>query len=271
MPGPLVHPVTGQALRFGRLRPPPAPARRALFFRAYVRRALPAPPAETTYSPTAQPCLDQLLLNDSLSDCTSATAFHIAGLILGNAGVPILFANTQAKAFYSVSTGYDGTPATDQGGDIPTVLECWRLHGLEKGLHRIAGHLVIDATNPTEVRQALAIFGNLYCGAELPGDWLRAAPGSVLSIAGAPNRDYGHAFAGIHYTVDGIVLQLWGGIACLLPWAGVPKYLAPAADGELHVVISHDAIAKATGKDRNGLDWAALAADFQALGGQLPN
>ena len=270
MAQPIIHPVYGVPLKTGRHRPVYAPGRRKLHFRDYVRRALPPPPDHTTYSPIAQPCLDQLLLNDTLSDCTTATAMHIAGLLLGNAGVPIRFADAQARAFYALSSGYvPGESDTDQGGDERTVLDCWRRHGLEKGLHAIAGDLVVDATNIVEVKHALATFENLYCGAELPGDWLRAEPGSVLPITGAPNEEDGHAFAGLRYEADGAELLLWGGIQCLLPWAGVSKYLVPANGGELHVVLSHDAIAKASAKDRNGVDWAALTADFAAMGGAL--
>ena len=265
---PFIHPVVGP-LKLGRKLP--SPHARRVRFGSFIKAAeLPTPPVETSYSPIAQPCLDQILLNSTLSCCTTSTSMHIAGLILGNAGTPIKFSNAQVQAFYSLSTGYQpGHPDTDNGGDEITVLDCWRKNGLEKHLHGIAGHLSVDGANVVQTKTALSTFGNLYFGASLPDAWLSAPNGITLDATDAPNMNNGHAFAGVNYDEIGVWCVLWGGIKVRLTWAAVARYTSSAAGGELHAVVSPDAILRASKKDSHGFDWATLVSVFAEMGGNV--
>ena len=274
---PIIHPVAGP-LKLGRKMPNPH-ARRVMFG-AFLRNAeLPAPPAETSYSPLAQPCLDQILLNDKLGCCTTATAMHLAAVILGDAGASIKFSNAQVQDFYSLSTGYKpGHPNTDNGGDEITVLDCWRKEGLgggglsvkhDKVYHNIAGHLSVNGADLLHTKTALATFSNLYFGCSLPDAWLSAHNGMTLDASHEPNFNNGHAFAGVNYDQIGVWCVLWGGIKVRLTWAAIARYTSPAAGGELHAVVSKDALVKGTQKTYHGLDWAAIDDVFTKLGGTI--
>lgn len=265
---PFIHPVAGP-LKLGRKMPKPH-ARRVRFGTFLKSADLPTPAVETSYSPIAQPCLDQILMNDKLGCCTAATAMHVAGVILGNAGTPIKFSNAQVQAFYSLSTGYKpGHPDTDQGGDEITVLDCWRQNGLEKHLHGIAGHLSVDGANLLQTKTALGTFGNLYFGVSLPDSWLMAPNGVTLDAHEAPNPNNGHAFAGVNYDQIGVWCVLWGGIKVRLTWAAVARYTSSAAGGELHSVVSRDAIVKGTERTYGGVLWSDMTDVFHKLGGNI--
>lgn len=276
---PFVHPVAGP-LKLGR-KMPKHNARRVMLGTFLKSTDLPTPPIETTYSPLAQPCLDQMLLNNKLSCCTTATAMHAAAVILGSAGVPIKFSNAQVQDFYSLSTGYKpGYPDTDNGGDEITVLDCWRQHGLGGGgatalephgvgYHNIAGHLSINGTNLLYIKTALDKLKNLVFGCSLPDTWLSAHNGMTLDASQEPNFNNGHAFVGVNYDAVGVWCFLWGGIKVRLTWAAVARYTGPAAAGELHTVVSKDAIVRGTQKAYNGMDFAAMADVFRKLGGNI--
>lgn len=232
----LVHPTTGSPLKLGRNPPLPIAARRMhLPIERYIRRAMPRPPDQTTYATRARSCLKQIMRNDVLSCCTSAAAFHILGSWFGNAGHPVEFANAQIEAFYSRSTGYvPGKPSTDQGGDEITVLDCWRDHGLivdqatPAGRRKILGHLVVDATNRDQLKLAIWLFLNLYFGVSLPDEWvgkmMPAADGAVWPVAGDPDPNNGHAFAGVDFSPEGVIVDTWG-ILVLVPWDAVASTL----------------------------------------------
>lgn len=261
-----IHPDVGP-VKLGRT--PAKPNARRVRFGTFVKAAsLDVPPAATAYSPVAQPCLDQMMLNNRLSTCTSATSFHIAGLLLGNAGVAIKFSNDQVEAFYSLSTGYQpGHPETDDGGNEIDVLNYWRAHGLEKKLHGIAGHLSIDGSNRTQVETALWRFENLFFGVSLPDSWLTARNGATLDASHPPNPNNGHAFAGVKYDEVGVWVVLWGGVTVRLTWAAVARYTASAAGGELHAVVSRDAIRKGSQLAYSGIDYAGIVKVFEGMGG----
>ena len=211
------------------------------------------------------------MMNDVLSDCTAAAAFHIEGVLQANAGRPQQkFSNAQVVNFYSQTTGYDPRkPGTDQGGDESTVLDYWRDHGLYKDGHQIAGHATVDATDWDLVCSAAFLFENTYFGMSLPNEWIEpfpAAPGWTWDVAGTPNNDNGHAVAGVDMCrVAGdehIPIASWG-MTGKLTKAAVAKYAVFANGGELHTVFSYDAINKASLKSASGFKADELYAEFQ--------
>lgn len=268
----ITHPVTGRTFKLGRRKPPQLPRRR-LFLRNYLSNALPAPPASVSYSEKAAACLEQVLCNDTLGDCTAAGAFHIVGTVLGNAGTPVTWTDDEVIAFYSASTGYvPGKEATDQGGDEVTVLNYWRDYGLlADGSHKSAGHLVVDATNTTEVQAAIWLFENVYFGISLPDAWINPMPegsGFTWDVAGPAIENNGHCFVGIGYDSIGPDVDTWGMLG-KVTWDAVSAYCVNAKGGELHTVLSPDLIAKGAVKAPTGFDWNQLVADFDSMGGDL--
>ena len=265
---PFFHEPTGRHLKTGRTRPNPnAPRLRAA---KYLRHAaLPKAPDYLASSPLAQPCMNRMLLNDRLSDCTIATTMKCSAQVNGFAGVSIIYADAQADALYRAACGYDGTSATDNGGDENQVIDYVTAHGIEKGLHHWAGKLSVDGSNPEEVRHVVGLTKNLFFGVELAKAWLQVGNGSVLTKAGGPDPELGHAMPaggrGGFYTPDGVILTMWGGIETLMPWDVLAEFTAASEGGELHALVSHDMIRN----DAKGLAWGELAQDFKTLGGSL--
>jgi hypothetical protein len=268
------HPVTGRSFHVGgRRRPAP---RHKRFFSKYrdASVVLPTPPASLDYSSASGVRLAGLadvLANDSLGDCTAAAACHIVDSFLARSGsgAPPLV-QSDAVGFYSLSTGYDpADSSTDQGGDEPTVLEAWRLKGIDgKGSHAIAGWLDVAPTDVEGMRQLLFLFGNLYFGVELPDAWTRNMPsgdGFVWDAAPSdPNQ--GHAFCGLGYTDQGVLVDSWG-LVGTITWEAIAQLCAEPS-GELHCVLSKEDFAAAQATIP-GIDWATMVKDFDAEGGTV--
>lgn len=253
------------AFKLGRARP--APYRR-LMFSSYAGPSLPDPPAFVHRGKAALPCLSNIYGNDTLGDCTAAGAGHIMGIWRGNAGngVPAPTAD-QVIDFYSATTGYvRGNESTDQGGDEVTVLNHWRDNGFfADGSGKIAAWVNVDATNPTQVRQAIWLAEAVYFGVELPDAWVSPMPqtsGFVWDVAGNADPNNGHCFISGSY--DRLpIIDTWGEFG-LITWEAIAKY-ASGPGGELHAAFSIDCINRATQKTDSGFAFEQLLADSAAL------
>lgn len=245
-----------------------------LKFANYLKgiETLPAAPATADYTPKAMTAISQMYLNDQLGDCVCAGIEHVAGVLSGNAGTPLLFTDEQTKAIYSAACGYAGTPATDQGCDIQAVLAYWQNHGNPNGSgHKIAGYLAVDPTNIAECRLAVWLFENLIFGVALPDHWVNPMPeseGFTWDVAGEPDPNNGHCFTAFGYDQDKFKISTWGMLGNITN-AAISKYTVAHAGGELYTVISQEQLIKATNKTPAGLDWTSLVEDFNALGGKI--
>jgi len=184
----------------GRVRPLVKKPRLHLYnFLSEPAEILPPPPAAVDYTKCCKTMLAQVLGNDVLSDCTTAGAFHIAGSLIMNAGGTILWTDAQYIPFYSASTGYvPGDASTDQGGDEQEVLNFWKNNGLlADASHKIAGFMAVNSRNIVEIKQAIALFGNVYFGVEMPDEWIKPFPeadGFTWDVAGNADENNGHCF-----------------------------------------------------------------------------
>jgi hypothetical protein len=151
----------GQQFKMGRKRPIARGPRLSL--KNYLTRALATPPAAVDYTKAASAELAQVLMNDQLGCCTASGAFHIDGVLLGNAGSPLTWIDEQIVAFYSATTGYiPGDPSTDQGGNEQDVLNYWQSKGLlANGDHKIKGWLAVNGNDVEECKTAVYLFENL--------------------------------------------------------------------------------------------------------------
>lgn len=274
---PVLHPITKAQLHGGRNLPPPVEERKC---HLPAERFLTTPitlPDRTNWRGVAMGCLHQMLLNDRLSCCTASLAFHIEGVWLANSFEPgVLFSNQQVSTEYQRFGYKPGDPSTDQGCDEIQVLDDWHAHGLihdVKGDRRpIAGRLSVNADNLQEVKTLIAIFGPLYGGASLPGDWLGKdlprGDTSVLDVAGDPNPDDGHALGPVDFDGYDFPTSTWGMIPGMTG-AALRKYFVPSAQGELHCLISTDALVRGHKLAPNGFDWPAMVAAFNAHGGNI--
>lgn len=269
----LFAPHLGRTVRMGRRRPDPSHPR--LSFSAYRMSGapLPTPPASCDFSAAAEPVLENIYGNANLGDCVIAGGYHIVGVETGNAGNLFTATNAQIIADYSAIGGYDpsqtqpdGSNPTDQGCDEVTALNYWQQNGFADGT-KLAGWLAVDATNQTEVMQALFIFQNLYFGVELPDSWVNPMPSASGFVwdADAPDPSNGHCVCGVGYNAAGITIDTWGMLGTLT-WAAVAALCVESAGGALYVMLTPDELIAAKQASPEGFNWSELEADFAALG-----
>jgi hypothetical protein len=270
-------------MKFGRRRP--APDAFKLHFRDYREKAIviPSPPSSDSYSAAAADAIAQMYGNSEFGCCVVSGVEHIEGVFTGNSNPPpVIFTQLQTLAFYAYFQGYTGDPTdlvaieaylanNDNGCDEVTVLNYWQQTGAP-GAHKIAGWLAVDATNQDEYTSALWLFENLMFGIELPDEWVNPMPsgsGFIWDAAGPPNPNNGHCFVGVGYNPQGVVISTWG-MTGLVTHEAVKQYAIESAGGALYVALSEEIISKAMLKSPNGFDWAQLIADFDAMGGNIP-
>ncbi len=259
-------PHLGRTIKLGgRLVPKTRPVK--LEFKDYVQAAqLPAPPDSCDYSAGGQPALADIFLNDQLGCCVIAGSAHFVALATGNAGSLFKYSDAQILADYSAIGGYvQGDPATDQGCDEETAFEHYEANGYADGT-KLSGHLLLDPTNPTEIKQAIDLFESGFFGVGLPSTWISPFPSSSGFVwdVGVPNANNGHAFVAVGYNDAGIQIDTWGLIGTIT-WPAVAALCGQADGGQLFVLCTPDSISKATGKSPLGMDWATMASDFTAL------
>ena len=262
-------PHVGGTVKLGRKRPVALGPHFRL--RNYLRASLPSPPTSTDYSGPAVAVLADIFGNDTLGDCVIAGGYHVTGVETGNAGD--LFHATQQQIItdYGKIGGYvPGDPATDQGCDEPTALNYWTQHGFANGT-KLLGWMTVDATNKQELMQAMYLFENLYFGIELPDVWVNPFPsgnGFVWDV-GTPDPNNGHCVIGYGYNSQGVLIDSWG-LDGVLTWAAIAALCTSTAGGAVYVLCSPDQVAKGASKAPNGVAWADLLSDFDAMGGQVP-
>jgi hypothetical protein len=262
------HLGPGRRVKFGRRRPV-APGPR-LKLSNYLRAPLPPAPPSSDYSPKGQPALANVYLNDQLGDCVIAGAYHVVATETGNAGRLFTANNDQLIKDYSAIGGYNpADPNSDQGCDEPTALNYWLQNGFANGT-RPLGWISVDATNADELKSALYLFENLYFGVELPDAWVNPMPTANFSwdVAGPPVPENGHCVIGVGYTGAGVTIDTWG-LLGTVTWEALSTYFTPSANGAAYVLLTPDQLAKGQTRAPNGVDWASLVADFDAIGGQV--
>jgi hypothetical protein len=153
--------------------------------------------------------------NDFLGDCTCAALGHAEQTITANCiGQSEFSADTPSVIdLYSKACGYiPGKSWTDRGGYGIDVLKFVKNNGLF-GNDKLLGFAAIHAEDTVRVRQAIAAFGGVYCGLQLPdsvckGDLLTASwelDGTII-----PNPNNGHMVWVAKWNATGPVPISWG-------------------------------------------------------------
>lgn len=202
---------------------------------------------------------DWLMLgNDSVGDCTCAAAAHLEMLwtsLTSNEAAPSV---ADVLAAYSAITGYTpDDPNSDTGADELSVLNYWRKNGIAG--RKIYSYVKVDLAKPNEVRAAIALFGGLYIGVQLPQSAMDA------TNAGQPwtntvDTDIlgGHAVCLTAYDSTGLTCITWGQKQ-ILTWDWLDKY----AD-EAYCILSPDWIGVSGGAP-SGFNLNQLQNDLKAL------
>jgi hypothetical protein len=235
MTTPFIHPVTRATVKLGRTiaRRNGKSRARALLAKTFLD-TLPVPPAtvDYTFGITAW----GLMLNDNLGDCTIACPGHLIQSWTASAGKEVTVPDSVILAAYEAWDGYvNGNAATDNGGDILTVLQDWQAQGL--GGFEITASAEINLTQ-LRISQAIYAFGGANCGVALPltaqsqvgGTW--DVIGDGKTGPSAPGSWGLHCTAVVAYNAIGPVCVTWGQLQ-QMTWSFFMNYY-----DEAHAVIS---------------------------------
>jgi hypothetical protein len=235
---------------------------RTLRLASYLTPALPPPPARVDW---ARPVPQWPMYgNDEYSDCTCAAKGHLIAAWRANAGAPADVVDTAAVlAAYTAISGFDPGPPTrnDNGAYMLDSLNHWRRRGV--GGHKIAAFVAVDTGDLTQIHTAIALFGGVYVGFDLPASartQFHARAQWRKSIGGPARKGSwgGHAMTLLGYDDR----RLWGPT-----WSRLQPMTAGFATAyldEAYAAVSVDQL-DAAGHSPTGLDLDKLQADLAAL------
>jgi hypothetical protein len=246
--------------KLGRL-PPRRDLRTAHFIDFLHRPALPACPPARDWDEKLPADLG-MFANDQVGCCGFAGMAHAHQTWTATPGPAARFTDDDVLGAYSACTGYRrDNPRTDRGVVLLDALKFWRKTGVSN--HKIYAFLSVDPQNLAHCRLAVALFGGLYIGAELPVSAQRPGPwiGWKKDLIGSnrPGTWGGHCMWACGYDRQGFDLVTWGARqACDDQWWA--NYV-----DEAYVCLSLD-WATPTRKSPSGFDAAKLQAFMAALG-----
>jgi hypothetical protein len=207
-----------------------------------------------------------MLANDQVGDCAIADALHQHQLWNNEHGIAIPLNDTCAIQNYSVVTGYDGTPDTDQGTDVPELIKFRMNTGLidaANNVHKIGAAVALEPGNWEQLIYAMYYFDGVTLGVTMCQQWMTAFQkgGDSLVVWEAvktPKAIGGHAITGVAFH-DNLARPIsWGSDNIGLTEQGYAQ-----ASDETYAFFSAERIAN--GVDINGIDAEKLQADLPLL------
>jgi hypothetical protein len=237
-------------------------------------RALPQLPRSVHWTANMPADLGMMLngydaLNPSapqLGCCPIAGLHHARQVWSYNAaGNMVTDPNADVLADYEAMCGYVlGDPATDQGGNLQTVLG----HAMRDGIttagakDRLLGAYEIDPRQLLDVARIIDECGVAYIGLDMPASWAQAQPGDVWNVDG-PGAD-GHCVGLTGYEMgpddlpQAFDARSWG-LNFTMTRGGFQAYC-----DEAYGLVDAGWIA-ATGKAPAGLSIEQIQADMAAI------
>ena len=240
---------------------PADPSKPRLYYRMFAKAGV-TPPATVDYSGFSP---IGMLGNDTVGDCVFAADGHVVmqNTFYGQHAEYVV-STEQALAAYSQVTGYDPSdPNTDQGALVQDGLDYLRKTGF--GGHKIAAFAQADVSNMTEIKNAIAEFGSVDIGFNFPASAMTQFNSGKpwTPVAGSPIEG-GHCVTVTGYTDAYLTVITWGQTQ-KMDYSFWNKYVE-----EAWALVSQDWWNAASGKDPEGVDLAALGAQWAALTNQ-PN
>jgi len=226
---------------------------RTLRLARYLTPALPAPPPAVTNSQGITSW--GMMLNDTLGNCTIAGVGHAVQIWTLAKGNEITVPDSAVLQCYEQWDGYDpANPASDQGGVELDVLNDWRQQGFSG--HELLAFADLDPALRDElhVKQAIALFGGLYIGLQLPiTAQTQDVWDAVTGDDGKPGSWGGHCVVVPDYDPDGLTCITWGA-----PKRMTWNFWGTYCD-EAHALLSPD------WQPPVGFDLVSLQADLQLV------
>ena len=204
-----------------------------------------------------------MFMNDTLGCCVPAAAAHMIEQWTTYAGNPIIPTDADVLKAYEDVGGYvPGDPSTDNGCDMLTMLNYWRTTGVAG--HKIFAFVAVNPKNPTEIREAIYLFGNVFTGLQLPlsvqgADTWTVPPGGP-SGDGTPGSWGGHCVLTGADSPMADTCVTWGQLMSISP------EFPPIYVDELFAVLSTEWI-EANGVSPGQFNLAQLEADLQVVTG----
>lgn len=198
-----------------------------------------------------------MLANDTLGDCTCASAGHMLMAWTSEDSVEFVPTDSQIISAYSAITGYNPKNGKNDNGAVELdVLNYWRKKGISG--KKILAYVKLEP-GPDHLKTACFLFGGVYIGVSLP---VEAQNQTVWDVTPGetPGSWGGHAVPVVGYNATGPVVVTWGDEK-QMTWAAYDAWC-----DEAYGIISKDW----TGSDGmapNGFDYAQLEADLTELNG----
>jgi len=199
--------------------------------------------------------------NDEVGDCTCADIGHVTLYWNKEAGKDVNVSTQDVLALYSAVSGYNGTPATDNGANMADVAKYHQTIGLQDTsgtYHKCAAYMAVTPGNFEELKQSIYLFGACSIGWELPESaqeqFQADRPWSV--VKGSPIEG-GHDTLAVGYDTDYLYIVTWGQVQ-KVTWPFVVKYM-----DEGIVKLSDEMLEN--GKSLEGFDVDQLQTDLAAL------
>ena len=193
-------------------KPPKLDARTFKLERYLETANIPKPPDAVDFGAKCLPW--PMFKNDTVGDCTCASAGHLVKAWTTYAGNPFTATDRQVLNMYSAISGYDQrTGANDDGAYMLDVLRYWRRTGLAD--HRITAYMQFKLVG-WNLKHTIWLFGGAYLGLNLPltaieqiGKYWGVPEGGPVGN-GAPGTWGGHAVAATQYDKSGVTIVTWG-------------------------------------------------------------
>lgn len=183
---------------------------RTLALGAYLTPSMPPPPASKDWTKGITDW--GMMLNDQLGCCTIAGIGHAIQVWTANTGTMQTVPDSVIKRYYEHWDGYvPGNDATDTGGIELDVLKDWRKQGFAG--NRLLAFADAQCSNLTEIRQAIALFGGVYIGVDLPVTAQKQVVWDVVPDGGSDAEKGswgGHCVFVAAYDQKGFTCITWG-------------------------------------------------------------
>jgi hypothetical protein len=233
---------------------------RTLLLRDYLTPALPSPPPSRDWTKEIKSF--GMMLNDQLGDCTIAGCGHAVQIWTANIATEVTVPDSVVESYYEKWDGYiPGEPDTDNGGIELDVLNDWRQQGFDG--HKIIGYADAEASNLSENRSGIDLFGGLYIGMNVPNFIMNDIP-EVWDVD--PSGDNG--IAGGHCVfVPKYDFTSGNGSFTFVSWGQLytmTEAFWKAFVDESHAILSEDWL-KAGKIDPAGVAVDALETDLAAI------
>jgi hypothetical protein len=201
-----------------------------------------------------------MLANDQYGDCVEAGYAHMVQIWGDRAGKTFVPDNTEVLGAYTAITGFNpNDPNTDQGTDILTAVGYWKSTGL--GGQQISAYASVSPLDRTQVSEAIAWYGGLYIGVQLPKS-AQSQVGTEWTVTTGPDAAAGswggHCVPLCGYDQNTLWCVTWGALQPMT-W----EFLSTYCD-EAFVLLAQEWVA-ASGVSPSNLAWGQLMADLANL------